>query len=218
MLGAIASGLGTVANLGYNMYKDSQNEEAKSNALKSINNWQNEAQSILDNAYNSQTKLTDANTAQTYKNLVNSYNPSDYVYQADEFDTSKYNVEDYLNTNKDAILADVAKASQSTAAGAGLGHSSGAAENIANSVADKSESLYNSAYQQMNQDKSFDYGVYSNYINQKQNELNALNSGVQTQMNMLGQNLQYDQTQQDNYINNKLNLGNSVQQAKASLV
>ena len=106
----------------------------------------------------------------------------------------------------------------SSAAGAGLGHSSGALEAIAQNTAAKSEELYDKAYERMLGERSFDYGAYTDYINQKQNQLNALQQGVQTQMANLRGGIQFDQQQQDALLANRLNLGNALAQTRASLV
>jgi hypothetical protein len=67
-------------------------------------------------------------------------------------------------------------------------------------------------------ERSFDYGAYTDYINQKQNQLNALQQGVQTQMASLRGDIQFDQQQQDALLANRLNLGNALAQTRASLV
>jgi hypothetical protein len=85
-------------------------------------------------------------------------------------------------------------------------------------VLDKDESLYDKAYERMLGERSFDYGAYTDYINQKQNQLNALQQGVQTQMASLRGDIQFDQQQQDALLANRLNLGNALAQTRASLV
>lgn len=240
MLDAIGSILGAGINA-YTSYKNAQDanklekqkmaqeaqlnaqeradkQAALANANSAINSWETQANNILNNSMANQTKFSNAGDLAQYQQLKQNYNPADYVYNFDKFDTSKYNVEDYLNPQKDAILSDVAKAAQSTAAGTGMGRSSGAAQAINQSIVDKSESLYNQAQQQMNQDKSFDYNSYSNYINQMQNKLNTMQQGTMNQMNMLKGDLQLDQQTADQNTQNQLSLGNSITQSKAGLL
>lgn len=240
MLDAIGSILGAGINA-YTSYKNAQDanklekqkmaqeaqlnaqeradkQAALANANSAINSWETQANNILNNSMANQTQFSNAGDLAQYQQLKQNYNPSDYVYNFDKFDTSKYNVEDYLNPQKDAILADVAKATQSTAAGTGMGRSSGAAQAINQSIVDKSESLYNQAQKQMNQDKSFDYNSYSNYINQMQNKLNTMQQGTMNQMNVLKGDLQLDQQTADQNTQNQLSLGNSITQSKAGLL
>lgn len=187
-------------------------------ANRAIDDWNASAQQILNNAMQGQQRFSSPSDMEAYQALKSGYNPGDYVYDFDRFDSSRYNVDDYLNPNKDRILSDVAKASQATAAGTGMGRSSGAAQAINQSIVDKSEALYNDARNQMNQDKSFDYNAYSNYINQMQNKLNTLQSGNLNQMNMLKGDLQLDQNMTDQNVQNQLSLGNSIANSKAQLL
>lgn len=75
---------------------------------------------------------------------------------------------------------------QHTAAGAGLGRGTGAALNIAQGVASKSDELYNTALNQYNQDRSFEYQKYADAIRNNQNRLNALNSANQYKIGLQG--------------------------------
>ena len=154
----------------------------------------------------------------TYNKLKTSFDPSQYVYNFDKFNGSKYNVADYLNPQREAIMADVARGIQHTAAGAGLGHSSGAAAAITQGLIDKDEELYNTAYEQMNNERNFDYGAYTDFINQKQKQLDTLQSGILSKMSMLRDDITFDQGQQDAFLQNRLNLGNTLAQTRAQLV
>jgi hypothetical protein len=194
-------------------------ERRRRQANQQISAWELEASRILEEAARGQTQLSSPTDLADYQKLKASYDPYAYVYTDYEpFDKSKYNVEDYLNPQREAILADIAKTTQNTAAGAGLGHSSGALESIARNVLDKDESLYDTAYDRMVAERNFDYGAYTDYINQMQNRLNTLQQGMQTQMGNLRGDIQFDQQQQDALLANRLNLGNAMAQTRASLV
>jgi hypothetical protein len=222
----IGGGAGLAGNLVSGItgaYSASQERKAaerrRQQANQQISAWEQQANQILEEAARGQTSLSSPSDLAAYQALKASYDPSKYVFTDYEpFDKTKYNVEDYLNPQREAILSDIAAATQHTAAGAGLGHSSGALESIARNVLEKDESLYDKAYERMLGERSFDYGAYTDYINQKQNQLNALQQGVQTQMANFRGDIQFDQQQQDALLANRLNLGNALAQTRASLV
>lgn len=194
-------------------------ERRRQQANQQISAWEQQANDILAAAERGQVGLSSPSDIKAYQALKSSYDPSAYVYtDYGPFDKSRYNVEDYLNPQREAILSDIAAATQHTAAGAGLGHSSGALESITRNVLEKDESLYDKAYDRMMAERNFDYGAYTDYINQKQSQLNALQQGVQTQMANLRGDIQFDQQQQDALLANRLNLGNALAQTRASLV
>lgn len=188
-------------------------------ANKSISDWQNQAERILAEAEAGNVSLSSPQDLEAYRQMRAGYDPSKYVYTGYEpFNKDSYNVEDYLNPAKDAILADIAKTTQHTAAGAGLGHSSGALEAISQNVMGKSEELYDKAFDRMTSERNFDYGMFTDYINQKQKELDALQQGTLNRMNFLREDLTFDQQQRDAMTGNRLSLGNALAQARASLV
>lgn len=210
--------LGALINKSSTDAEARRQEARRERATEQINSWESEANKILEDAMANNIQLSSPEDVEAYQALKASYNPSDYVYDFDQFDKSAYNVEDYLNPARDQIIADLQKSVQNTAAGAGLGHSSGALEAINQATLDKSEELYDKAYDRMNTERNFDYGAYTNYINQQQQRLNTLQQGVLGQMSTLRGDITFDQQQQDAYLANKLNLGNSLAQTRASLV
>lgn len=223
LIGGGASLLGNAISSGVSAYGSYQDRkaarEAKKKAEGQISNWEAEANRILEEANRNNIALSGADDLKTYQGLRSSYDPSKYVFTDYEpFDKTQYNVEDYLNPAKDAVLADIAKQTQHTAAGAGLGHSSGALEAITQNVMNKSEDFYNDAYNKMTGERNFDYGAYTDYINQKQKELDTLQQGTLNQMNFLRGDLLFDQQQRDAMTGNRLSLGNTLAQTRASLV
>ena len=222
----IGGGAGLAGNLVSGItgaYSASQERKAaerrRQQANQQISAWEQQANQILEEAARGQTSLSSPSDLATYQALKASYDPYKYVYTDYEpFDKTKYNVEDYLDPYKDAIMEELAKGVKNTAAGAGLGHSSGAIEAYNRAAVEKYGELYDKAYERMLGERSFDYGAYTDYINQKQNQLNALQQGVQTQMASLRGDIQFDQQQQDALLANRLNLGNALAQTRASLV
>ena len=219
---AIATGVGDLLSAGIKAYSASQERKAaqkrRDQANRQISAWQAEADRILNEQANNTVKLSSADSAKKYQQMRDSFNPTAYTVDVQPFDKSVYSVEDYLNPQREAILADVAKATQHTAAGAGLGHSSGALEAITQNILDKDESLYDKAYQNMKDERSFDYGAYTDYINQQQKKLDTMQQGYKDQLEMLRGDIQFDQQNTDAVIQNRLALGNSIAQSRAQLV
>lgn len=222
MVGAIAGAVGGLASAAIGAYGAAQERKAanrrREQANQQISAWQQQAERILAESEAGRTRLTDADAASRYKELRDSYDPSAFTLEPEKFDKSAYSVEDYLNPNRDAILADVAKATQHTAAGAGLGHSSGALEAITKNVIDKDEDLLREARAEMKDERSFDYGLYTDYINQQQKKLDSMQQGYRTQLETLRGDIAFDQQQTDATLQNRLSLGNAIAQSRAQLV
>lgn len=222
MVGAIAGAVGGIASAAIGAYGAAQERKAaqrrRDQANQQISAWQQQAERILAESEAGRTRLTDADAASRYKELRDSYDPSAFTLEPEKFDKSAYSVEDYINPNRDAILADVAKATQHTAAGAGLGHSSGALEAITKNVLEKDENLLREARQEMKDERSFDYGMYTDYINQQQKKLDSMQQGYRTQLETLRGDIAFDQQQTDATLQNRLSLGNAIAQSRAQLV
>jgi len=221
--------IGAGATLGkgiYDAYQSSKESErerkAKEKAIgqaqEGLSSWETEAGKILDEAEANGIQLSSPGDIEAYRQMRASYDPTRYAPEFERFDKSQYNVEDYLNPQRDAIIADVANRLQHTAAGAGLGHSSGALESIARGVAEKDESLYDKAYERMTGERNFDYGAYTDYINQQQQRLDRLQQGEIAQMEQMRGDILFDQQQQDALLASRLNLGNTLAQSRAQLI
>ena len=222
MVGAIAGAVGGLASAAIGAYGAAQERKAanrrREQANQQISAWQQQAERILAESEAGRTRLSDADALNRYKAIRDSYDPSAFTFEPQTFDKSVYNVEDYLNPNRDAILADVAKVTQHTAAGAGLGHSSGALEAITKNVIDKDEDLLREARAEMKDERSFDYGMYKDYINQQQKKLDSMQQGYRTQLETLRGDIAFDQLQTDATLQNRLSLGNAIAQSRAQLV
>lgn len=219
---ALIGGAGSLIGSGidaYNAYKERKAaEKRRKEANRQLTTWEADANRILDEAMRNNVSLSTPNEVESYQRMKSSYDPSKYVYDFEPFEKDIYNVEDYLNPQREAILADVAKGVQHTAAGAGLGHSSGALEAITQGIVNKDEELYDKAWDRMNTERNFDYGAYTDFINQKQQQLQNIQSGILNQMNLMRGDIQFDQQQQDALTANRLNLGNTIAKTRAQLV
>lgn len=193
-------------------------EAAKKKAGEYISSWETEAGRILDEAEANGIQLSSPDDIEAYKRLRASYDPTMYAPEYEQFDKSSYNVEDYLNPQRDAILQGVREGVQHTAAGAGLGHSSGALAAITRAQIDKDESLYDKAYERMIGERNFDYGAYTDFINQQQQRLDRLQQGEIAQMEQMRGDILFDQQQQDAQLANRLGLGNALMQSRAQLI
>lgn len=193
-------------------------EAAKKKAGEYISSWETEAGKILDEAEANGIQLSSPSDIKAYQRMRASYDPTKYAPEFERFDKSQYNVEDYLNPQREAILQDVAAGIQHTAAGAGLGHSSGAISAITRGIVNKDESLYDKAYERMTGERNFDYGAYTDYINQQQQRLDRLQQGELAQMEQMRGDIIFDQQQRDAQLANRLGLGNALMQSRAQLI
>jgi len=192
VIGGIAGlGLGTLT-----AYENAESEKEKQKILEQaasdLNTSTARIKSAIEKYYAENPGIGTANDVTTYKGLVSSYDPNEFVYDYDDFDNN-YDVNDYYATNKDAIIQKTSDQLQHTAAGAGVGRGTGAANQIATGVADKNESLYKDALEAMNSDRTFAYNLWNSNIQDAQNRLNQLKSAKDTQLSLYG-NLATDYT------------------------
>lgn len=175
-----------------------------------------EMQQMINNFYSENTPVGRQADLTKYRELVDNYDPNEFVYDYEDFDNN-YNVDDYYAKNKDAIIDKVSDQLQHTAAGAGIGRGTGAANQIATGVAEKNEDLYKDAVNAMNQDRQFAYNLWNAKIQQGQNRLNQLQNAYNTQIGMYG-NLANDfQEWQQNKLQQSLDLQNNAATNKMQL-
>lgn len=141
--------------------------------------------SQIDQYYQNRPTLGNQQDINAYRQALAQYNPEEYAAEVGDFDKT-YDKEDYLNPYYGNIIADTANQIQHTAAGAGLGRGTGAALNIAKGTAEKSDELYRTAMQEMNQDRAFDYQKFQDSITNQQNRLNALRAASETKIGLTG--------------------------------
>jgi hypothetical protein len=222
MVGAIAGAVGGLASAAIGAYGAAQERKAanrrREQANQQISAWQQQAERILAESEAGRTRLSDADALNRYKALRDSYDPTAFTVEPEKFDKSVYNVEDYLNPNRDAIKDNIYKQILNTSVGAGLGHSSGALEAYIDAALAKDEELYKEARAEMKDERSFDYGMYTDYINQQQKKLDSMQQGYRTQLETLRGDIAFDQQQTDATLQNRLSLGNAIAQSRAQLV
>ena len=194
--GAIAGAagqLGGAAIQGYYADKASEREaDARKQAASQLRaqgqiteGQYNELINQINNYYNTRGSLGTQSDVNAYKQAIANYNPEDYAADVGEFNYGKTK-EDFINPYYSAIIGDTANQIQHTAAGAGLGRGTGAALNIAEGVAAKSDELYNTAMNQYNQDRQFEYQKYADAIQNNQNRLNALRTANEYKIGLQG--------------------------------
>ena len=139
----------------------------------------------INDYYSTRGSLGTQSDVNAYKQAIAGYNPEDYAADVGEFNYGK-TVEDFANPYYAQIIGQTRDQLQHTAAGAGLGRGTGAALGIAQGVASKSDELYNTALNQYNQDRTFEYQKYADAIRNNQNRLNALNTAQQYKIGLQG--------------------------------
>jgi gas vesicle protein len=187
--GAVAGGaIGLAAGL-FSAYEEAQDEKERRRILEQASQQLNasteELQSLVNQWYKDNPSIGSQQDVESYRNLVDTYDPNEFVYNYDDFD-DKYNVDDYYAPNREALIEKTGDAVQARAAGAGIGRGTGAANQIATAVADKNESLYKDALEAMNQDRQFAYNLWNAKIQQGQNRLNQLKNAKDTQLSLYG--------------------------------
>lgn len=139
----------------------------------------------INQYYDTRGSLGTQSDVNAYRQAITGYKPEDYAATDPGFNYGKTK-EDFINPYYSAIIGDTANQIQHTAAGAGLGRGTGAALNIAQGVASKSDELYRTAMQDYQNDRSFEYQKYQDAIRNNQNRLNALNSANQYKIGLQG--------------------------------
>ena len=91
-----------------------------------------------------------------------------------------------MNPYYDKIIGDTTKQIQHSAAGAGVGRGTGAANAIATGVAQKENELFNTALNQYNTDRSQSYTEWAGNIDKMQQRLNQLKAATDTKLNLQG--------------------------------
>lgn len=184
----IGAGVGTLAGL-FSAYEQEQDEKRKremlEKAAQQLNTNYETLKGLADQYYKENKSIGRTEDLSTYRDLVDSYDPNEFVYDAPEFEDVGP-VDDYYAANKEAIINKVADTLQHKAAGQGIGRGTGAANSIATGVAEKNEDLYKDALAARNQDRQFAYNLWQTNIQNAQNRLKALQEGRQYQMGLYG--------------------------------
>lgn len=157
----------------------------------------------IDEYYAQRDSLGTKQDANEYTAAIKGYNPEDFAYDFDEFKYDKTK-EDFLNPYYNQIIGDAAMKAQGSAAGAGMGRSTWAAQNIARAVAQKEDELYKTAMSEYNTDRSQAYKEYADAITRNQERLNSLREGTQYKMGLQGNLAQDYFNAQDQAMSDKL--------------
>ena len=184
----IGGGVGLAAGL-FSAWEQEQDEKKKQRILEQAAQQLNtDTQTLKDLAtqyYKENQSTGRKEDVSTYRNLVDTYDPNEFVYDAPEFEDN-FDVNDYYAANKDAIIDKVADTIQHRAAGQGIGRGTGAANAIATGVAEKNEDLYKDALAARNADRQFAYSLWQANIQNAQNRLKQLQEGKNTQLSLYG--------------------------------
>lgn len=191
MLSLIGDALGIGADLWKHENQKDYDRETKKAARRKLKEEQQRlenfyANMLADNQqfYDSRPSLGSEEDVASYRNAILGYDPSAYD-DVEEYSFDK-SVEDYVNPYYDAIIGATTDALQHTAAGAGLGRGTGAAQNIAEGVAQKSDELYKTAYDMYNTDRNQDYNEFIKQIELNRAKIDSMNKAQESKLNALG--------------------------------
>jgi hypothetical protein len=184
------------ANLIGNQLNSAAEQEQKQQGRAYIQGAQSSANSAynriingIGDYYKQRGSLGNASDSAAYRQAIEGYNPDSFVYTPGQFNAADYGVgsrEDYVNPYYNQIINDTAAQVQHTAAGAGVGRGSGAAQAIATEVAQKNNDLWREANQEYKDERNFAYNQYSDYIRNMQNALDAKRAATDTKVSMQG--------------------------------
>lgn len=184
----IGGGVGLLTGV-FQAWANEEDERRKQkileDAAKQLNMSQQNLEALFNQYYKDNQSVGTQQDVEQYQDLVHDYDPNEFVYDFKDFEND-YDVNDYYAPNKQAIIDKTSDQLQHTAAGAGIGRGTGAANQIATGVAEKNESLYRDALNAMNQDRQFAYQIWNSNIQNQQNRLNQLKNVRDTQISMYG--------------------------------
>lgn len=184
----IGGGVGLAAGL-FSAWEQEQDERKKQQILeeaaRQLNTSTENLKALAARYYEENPSTGRKEDVNKYRELIDTYDPNEFVYDAPEFEDN-FDVNDYYAANKDAIIDKTADAIQARAAGQGVGRGTGAANAIATGVAEKNEELYKDALAARNTDRQFAYSLWQANIQNAQNRLKSLQEGRNTQMSLYG--------------------------------
>lgn len=185
---AIGGAIGLAAGF-FSAWEQAEDEKQKQKILeeakKQLGANYSQLTGMIDDYYRENQSTGRKDDVQTYRDLIDNYDPNEFVYDAPEFNDN-FDVNDYYAANKDAIIDKTADAIQARAAGQGIGRGTGAANAIATGVAEKNEELYKDALAARNSDRNFAYSLWQANIKNAQDKLRSLQEGTNTQLSLYG--------------------------------
>ena len=188
--GALAGGLlGGLAGL-FGAYEQEQDAKKKQEILDYAKEQyklsQDDVEELMRKYYEEPSNfLGSKEDVKAYRKAIKDYDPEKFVGDFDEFNYGK-SVDDFVNPYYDKIIGDTTKQIQHSAAGAGVGRGTGAANAIATGVAQKENELFNTALNQYNTDRSQSYTEWAGNIDKMQQRLNQLKAATDTKLNLQG--------------------------------
>jgi hypothetical protein len=215
----IGGGVGLAAGL-FSAWEQEQDERKKQQILeqaaRQLNTSTENLKALAARYYEENPSTGRKEDVNKYRELIDTYDPNEFVYDAPEFEDN-FDVNDYYAANKDAIIDKTADAIQARAAGQGIGRGTGAANAIATGVAEKNEELYKDALAARNQDRQFAYSLWQANIQNAQNRLKSLQEGRNTQMSLYGNMAEDYQNWQNAKFQNQLDLDKQKMQNDLNL-
>ena len=180
-------------------------DEKVSNATERTAETYDQLEQMLNEYNNNRARFSTPEMLEKYKQLISDFNPEEYVGDVNPFEFEQTR-EDFVNPYREKILADVGKAVQGTAAGAGLGMSRGTLTNAIQAQMDKDEQLWKDANQMFNQERDFAYKNYSDTIANNQKRLDSLLNARKQQFSMLGGAIGQDTEAESDYMRDLMTL------------
>lgn len=196
MIPALVAGGIAAASLVSNIMNSNADRKAREDARKQLS--QDKTQTTadytqmikdIDDYYDRRGGLGTKKDVTDYRAAIAGYDPNSFVYDLEDPNNQfNYNksVNDFINPLRDKIVQNEIEGVQHSAAGAGLGRGSGAAQAIAESVANKDEELYRLAQQDYRDDRDFAYRKYNDFTTAMQNNLDRLRAATDTKLTMQG--------------------------------
>lgn len=208
----IGAGLGSLVGL-YNADQErkyKREQDAKRQRYMQYANQQAQQQydNMIDlmNQYNAdRMQYATPEMQNEFMNLVNSYNPSDYVYDFDKFNYDK-SVDDFIDPNAQKISEMAGLQTQADATAGGAAGGTGALANMGYSRWQAASDLYKQAKQDLMNDRQQAYREYSDYIGNMQNKLNTLSNQQMGKINLLGGNVDKEQQLKSDYLSDLLGI------------
>ena len=208
----IGEGLGSLVGL-YNAdkereYKREQDEKRRrymEYANTQAQNQYNNMMDLLDEYDANRMKYATPEMQQEFMDLVNSYKPSDYVYDFDKFNYDK-SVDDFIDPNAQKISEMAGLQTQADATAGGAAGGTGALANMGYSRWQAASDLYKQAKQDLMNDRQQAYREYSDYIGNMQNKLNAMSTQQMGKINLLGGNIDKEQQLNSDYMSDLLGI------------
>lgn len=182
-----------------------QKQQAIQKALAQSNTQYQKMENLLSDYNDNRYNWADDDTYKQFMDLVNNYDPNDYVYNFGKFgDEYNKTVDDFIDPNAQKIteMAGLQQQADSTVAGNAGG--TGALANMGYSRWNAASDLYKQAQDDLYRDRTQAYQEYSDYITNMQNKLNTLSNQQLKKIDMLGSNVEKEEQAKSDYMSDLL--------------